>query len=149
MRLVIVSLLLALTGCGPTEQQPAKSPPTTADKAANEKYQILTATNRSDESYLQQLRASMKIADGLLLIEGNILPNLTVLPVNSGWTVSCGIAGLSVVFGSGVNGSLDGGSGSVENDAKVDLSLVPLTLDRCREIAPQIGREVRTIFTSR
>jgi hypothetical protein len=143
---MIVSLMLALCGCGPSEEKQAKRLPPQSGIAANENFQSLTETNRSNESYLRQLHANIKIADGLLTIEGSILPSITVLPVNSGWSVSCGISGLSVVFGGGVSGSVDAGSGSVENDAKLDLSIVPVSVERCREIAPLIGREVRTIL---
>jgi hypothetical protein len=147
MRWTIVPLLLALMGCGQSEQPQAKRPQTAAEKESTAKYQMLTDANRSNDSYVQQLHSGMKVSDGLLTIEGAILPGVTILPANSGWSVSCGINGLSVVFGGGVSGSVDSGSGSVENDAKVELSLVPVSLERCREIAPKIGHEVRAILT--
>ena len=147
-RFAIVTLLVLLTGCGPSEQQQAKRPQTPAEKGESAKYQMLSDANRSNESYLQQLHSSMKVSDGFLTIEGIILPGVVVLPSNSGWTVSCGISGLAVAFGGSVSGNVDGGSGSTENDAKVDLSLIPLSLERCREIAPQIGREVRAILAA-
>src|SRR5665213_3489267 len=143
MKWAIFPLLLVLTGCGPSEQPQAKRPQTTAEKESTAKYELLTDENRSNESYLQQLHAGMKVSDGLLTIEGTILPGLTVLPSNSGWSVSCGISGLSVIFGNGVSGSIDDGSGSVKNEAKVDLLLIPLSPERCRDVAPKIGREVR------
>jgi hypothetical protein len=147
MKWAIILLVLALTGCGPSEQPQAKRPQTVADRAANAKFQMLTNENRSNESYLQQIHSDIKVSDGFLTIEGTILPSVTVLPANSGWSVSCGMSGMSVVFGGAISGSVDGGSGSVENDAKIDLSLVPVSVERCREIAPKIGREVRTILS--
>ena len=67
---------------------------------------------------------------------------MTLLPTKSDWTVSCGLTGLSVAFGSTVTGSADG----VKNNAEITLALGPIQKDKCRELAPLIGKEVQQIL---
>lgn len=152
--LLATLLMAALAACGPSEapktesQQSPAADKTNAEKT-NEQIQILTQKDRSNESFLQQIRARMHVTDGFLLIENSFETDTMLLPVTSGWSLTCGMSGLAVSFGSAVSGSADGNSSSVDNEAKLELSMIPLSRERCRELAPVIGKEVQRLLGQR
>lgn len=147
-RWVMIAAIAALASCGPSETPKTKPPNPVVEKAVEkqrERLNLLMEKNRTNESFLQQLRAETKITDGFLMVEGSFFSELTLLPATSAWGVSCGVNGLSISFGSAVSGRLEDGSGGVDNESKLELSMVPISVERCRELAPLIGKEIRRI----
>ena len=135
---------MLLTACGPSDSSKEKQqPPSAESKRMSEVAKLMTNPNRDNADFIRQLRTQVKIVDGLLVIEDQLLPELSmsILPRNSPWVVNCGV-GLSVVFGTAVSGS----SGDVSNDAKVTFTLMLIAKDRCKELAPLIAKELQLIL---
>ena len=138
--------LLLMIGCGPSDTSKDKKEPLNAeqkiaaDKMAAE-ISVLANPNRTNAEFLRHLRASVKMVQGFLMVDTPLKVELALLPPNSPWVIQCG-AGMSVIFGSAVTGS----SGDVSNEVEVRLALVPLTKERCQELAPLIGKEVQAIL---
>jgi hypothetical protein len=144
-RFLIIGIALMLTACGPTDSSNEKQQlPSAQSKKMSEQAELLTKPNRDNSDFVRQLRAQVKAVDGLLVVEDQLLPELSVLPLNSPWVVNCGI-GLSVAFGTAVSGS----TGDVSNDAKVTLTLLPIAKERCKELAPIIAKDLQLILNGR
>jgi len=149
---IFAMLISLLAGCGPDntsnnakqgENKQATSPE--AKKFADQMRLQMTA-DRDNESYIKQLRASLKLMDGFIVVENpSLVFSMVLLPLNSSWAVSCGL-GLSVDFGNAVTGDVDNNSNTVSNVASITLTFAPLKKERCRELAPLIGNEIQRII---
>ena len=135
--LLIFGILVLLAGCGPNETaNEGERPPSAEEKKLNEHFKLIGDKNRDDTSYLQQLHSSLKVTDGMMVVEDSFISQIVALPVTSNWSVSCGINGFYVAFGNTVSGSINGGEGGVENAAKITFSLAVVDRERCRTLAP-------------
>jgi hypothetical protein len=143
-----VIMLALVVGCSPDETSKDK-PGDVATPSANDQIaaniKMLTDQSRDTSDFLQQIRTSLKLVNGVLVIEDIFGFELFVVPPNSPWVLQCG-AGLKVVFG---NSNVDGEDKGVHNDPVIKLSLALISRERCRELAPLIGQEIQSIVNSR
>jgi hypothetical protein len=109
----------------------------------NEHFKMIGDQNRDDASYLRQLHSSLKVTDGMMLVEDASISQIVALPVTSNWSVSCGIEGVYVAFGNAVSGNVNDGNGGVENAAKITFSIALVDRERCRTLAPLIAKDVQ------
>jgi hypothetical protein len=84
----------------------------------------------------------VKLVDGMLLVTDATSPGIWVLSINSPWMIQCGPL-MSLIFGGAVTGS----SEAVANEVEITLSLALLSADRCRELAPLLGKEMNLILS--
>jgi hypothetical protein len=137
-----------LAGCGDGDTGDANRPQDKQAQARGAKLvsniSALTRPDRSNADFVQELRSHVKLIDGLLLVESTTSPGLWVLSVNTPWVIQCGPL-LSLVFGGSVKGSPEG----VSNEVDITLSLALMTDERCRELAPVLGREVNLILSGK
>ena len=142
----ILGIAFLLTACGPTDSAKERQQPQSVEsKRRSEQAELLTNPNRGNADFVRQLRTQVKVVDGLLVVEDQLLPQLpkmSVMPLNSPWAVNCGV-GLSIAFGIAVSGS----SGDVANDAQVTFSLLPIAKERCQELALLIGKELQLMMS--
>jgi hypothetical protein len=153
-----------MAGCGPSDS--SKEQITNADakmlEKKTEEQQLLADSARATVQLVQRLRASVKMRDGLLMVDNEsrtrlLFPisettiasipgavSLSVLPLESPWVVNCGM-GITVVFGN----SKDDGSELVNADSKVWLTYVPVPKQVCEKLAPLIGKEIQAILSGR
>jgi len=158
---LLVSLLV---GCGPSDQSDEKKQSNVDEKMAEESHaseqRLLADPSRATPQLVQRLRASVKMRDGLLMVDNQSLTrilsprsetsiasipggfNISLLPKESPWVVNCGI-GISVVFGNPISGE----SERVYGDGKVWLTTAPVAKQGCELLAPVIGKEIQAILS--
>jgi hypothetical protein len=169
--LVFLGLLLS-AGCAPSDQSEKKKQSDDhakmlAEKSASEK-QLLADPRRATGELIQRLRASLKMRDGLLMVDDQSrfrllgsasevaamasIPggvSLSVRPRESPWVVNCG-TGITVVFGNSISdGSESSSSGRpepIDTESRVWLTYEPLTKQGCEILAPVIGKEIQAIL---
>jgi hypothetical protein len=145
---LVVIMLTLVVGCSPDEASKEK-PGDVATTLANEQIvaniKMLTDQGRETSDFLQQIRTSLKLVNGVLVIEDIIGFELFVVPPNSPWVLQCGV-GLKIGFGNALNSE---GEDKVHSDAVIKLSLALISRERCRELAPLIGQEIQSIVNSR
>jgi hypothetical protein len=147
--LLIFGILVLLAGCGPNETaKKEKRSPSADEMKLNEHFKMIGDQNRDDASYLQQLHSSLKVTDGMMVVEDSTISPIVALPVTSNWSVSCGIEGFYVAFGNAVSGDINGGNGSVENAAKITFSIALVDRERCRTLAPLIAKDVQRTLSA-
>jgi hypothetical protein len=140
---VALVLCLALVACDKGEQ--------TEKSAASEMLEadalLLKDIGRAAPELERRLMASIQVQDGLLLVRDPVLGGfgeLYVLPANSSWVLSCGIAGLSVVFGNSVSGaSVSGESTSLGNDIELRLVLASIDKKDCANLGLRLGKRLK------
>jgi hypothetical protein len=137
--------LILVVGCGENESAKEKSAESAkAEEKLIAKMDILINSNRGIPEFLQQLHDSLKMVNGVIVIEDSLGIGISVLPPNSPWVVRCG-AGITVILGSAVSGDENG----VNNDVEIRLSMLPISNEQCKEIAPLIGKEIQSIVNLR
>jgi hypothetical protein len=136
------AICCSLMGCGEGGGGETSQPRDKAALAIRANIDELLRPGRSNADYIQTLRSQIKLSEGILLITAPMSPTLWVLPANSPWVLECGPL-LSLVFGGAVTGSPE----SVSSTVDVTLSLAILSEDRCRELAPLLGREINQILS--
>jgi hypothetical protein len=147
--LLISGILVLLAGCGPNETaKKEKRPPSADEMKLNEHLKMIGDQNRDDASYLQQLHSSLKVTDGMILVEDFFPSQIVALPVTSNWSVSCGIEGFYVAFGNAVSGSINDGNGGVENAAKITFSIALIDRERCKTLASLIAKDVQRTLSA-
>jgi hypothetical protein len=163
--------IFLLVGCGPSDQSKEKKQSDDyakmlAEKSASER-QLLADPSRATPQLVQRLRASLKMRDGLLMVDNQSrfrllgsasevaamasIPggvSLSVRPRESPWVVNCGI-GITVVFGNSIS---DGSESSgrpepIDTESRVWLTYEPLTKQGCEILAPVIGKEIQAILS--
>jgi hypothetical protein len=170
LALLVLGLLL-LAGCGPSDQSENKKQSDDhakmlAEKSASER-QLLADPSRAIPQLVQRLRASLKMRDGLLMVDnqsrfrllgsasevaamastpGGV--SLSVRPRTSPWVVNCGI-GITVVFGNSISGASENGEQPepIDTESRVWLTYEPLTKQGCEILAPVIGKEIQAILS--
>jgi hypothetical protein len=133
-------VLLLVVGCGPNEstrEQGARQ----VDPAVAAEAKLLSDPTKAIPELIQRVRASVKMRDGLIVVDPLFTPGLSVMSANSPWTVTCG-AGIKAVFGTSVSGGSDG----VDNDVTVWLAYASIPRDDCQVFTPAIGKEIQTII---
>jgi hypothetical protein len=158
--------LFLLVGCGPSDQSEKKQQSDAdakmmVEQTASEK-QLLADPSRATPELIQRLRASVKMRDGLLMMDDQsytrlLYPrsetyaasipgavNLSVRPPEAPWVFNCGM-GITVVFGN----QISGGPEPIINDFTVWLTYVPVPKQACELLAPVIGKEIQAILSGR
>jgi hypothetical protein len=133
-------VLLLVVGCGPNEstrEQGARQ----VDPAVAAEAKLLSDPTKATPELIQRVRASVKMRDGLIVVDPLFTPGLSVMSANSPWTVICG-AGIKAVFGTSVSGGSDG----VDNDVTVWLAYASIPRDDCQVFTPAIGKEIQMII---
>ena len=142
IKTLLVGLVLTLAACD--QREPAKKPNSKAnaelEKQIADYNRLISDASRTGSDFIQQLRSTLKRTGSVLTVDGPLPYGFSVLPLSAPWVVQCGI-GLSAVFGSAVTGD----SNSVSNDVEIQFSTSVFTKERCREIAPSIGKEIQNI----
>ena len=141
----IVSLLLpiclGLGACGeaetPSKQQSELRGQMKADA------DLMLDIGRAGTELERRLSETVRAQDGIVIVRDPVTGKYIsyVLSPNTSWVLSCGV-GISIVFGSSVNG----GEGSTSND--VELSLAYNTVDQrdCAALGPRLGKRLNAIF---
>jgi hypothetical protein len=133
-----VSLLVV--GCGPNESTRERGA-RQVDPAVAAEAKLLSDPAKAIPELIQRVRASVKMRDGLIVVDPLFTPDLSVMSANSPWTVTCG-AGIKAVFGTSVRGGSDG----VDNDVTVWLAYASIPREDCQMFTPAIGKEIQTII---
>jgi len=133
-----VSLLVV--GCGPNESAREKGA-RQVDPAVAAEAKLLSDPSKAIPELIQRVRASVKMRDGLIVVDPLFTPGLSVMSANSPWTVTCG-AGIKAVFGA----SVSGGNDSVDNDVTVWLAYASIPREDCQMFTLAIGKEIQTII---
>jgi len=133
----LASGLLLLVGCGESGSSKEKKQPSAAEAKMVAEARSLTDPSRGSPEFLHRLRTSVQMRNGVLIVDDPLTFGLSVLSPNSPWVVNCGI-GIEVVFAS---------ANSSDDRVKIQLALIPITKERCRELAPLIGKEIQTILS--
>lgn len=131
--------LIVIAGCGDNETSKKQKRPSAAEMKVTTEVQVLTDSNRGLPEFVHRLRTVLKMSDGVLTVDDTLAFGLSVLSPNSPWVVNCGV-GIEVVFEN---------SSTPQEGVKIQLALVPVTKERCRELAPLIGKEVQAIVAGR
>jgi hypothetical protein len=86
--------------------------------------------------FQQRLRDQVSVTGGMLVIEdrGGGATSVTIVPATIAWAVDCSDSGLNVTFGSG--------SADTDIGVSIQLTAVPIPVEKCRKIAPAIGTAV-------
>ncbi len=133
--------LVVIAGCGENDSSKKQKPPSVPEMKVTAEVRALTDSNRGLPEFVQRLRTVLKMSDGVLTVDDPLAFGLSVLSPNSPWVVNCGV-GIEVVFESA---STPGDRGGV----KIQLALIPMTKEKCRELAPLVGKEVQAILAGR
>jgi hypothetical protein len=133
-----VSLLVI--GCGPNEPAREKGA-RQVDPAVAAEAKLLSDPASAIPELIQRVRASVRMRDGLIVVDPLFTPGLAVMSANSPWTVTCG-AGIKAVFGA----SVSGGNDSVDNDVTVWLAYASIPREDCQMFTLAIGKEIQTII---
>jgi len=102
---------------------------------------LLSDPSKAIPELIQRVRASVKIRDGLIVVDPLFTPGLAVMSANSPWTVTCG-AGIKAVFGV----SVSGGNESLDNDVTVWLAYASIPREDCQMFTLAIGKEIQMII---
>ena len=101
---------------------------------------LLGDISRAPAEFSRRMRNRITVHNGMVLISD--IPELKEIngfPMSVPWSISCGAYfGLSLTFGSGT--SQEGGIIDVE------LSQAPLTESQCREIVPDLAKEIAALL---
>jgi hypothetical protein len=161
---VVLAVLFLVVGCGPSDSSKEKKQITDADAkrlAENmaAEQQLLADPSKATPQLMQRLRASVKMSDGLLMVESQSLTRLLyprsetamasipgaitlfVFPRETPWVVNCGI-GLTIIFGNPTSGEPE----QIDSDGKVWLTNVPIPKQVCEKLSPLIGKEIQAIL---
>ncbi|HTT84071.1 MAG TPA: hypothetical protein VMF67_11360 [Rhizomicrobium sp.] len=122
-----LSLAMALSACG-------KGGNVGSDEDTDAQYGAASAILASKDSgaaaLTKSLHENLKVENGILIVDGPIVPGAVVQSKNSPWSVSCG-EGLAVDVGKG------------------EIDLIPVTVqiseDKCALLTRKLGSEVQTI----
>jgi hypothetical protein len=141
-RLFVISSLISLGWVPPAFAQEKKQSINPEAQIAAD-LQLFMEPAKAITELITRLRAKVKVRDGLLIVDDLlVVSGLTVLPLNSSWTVSCGI-GFTVTLGNTIGGSSD----DVHNDVKVWLSFAgPIPKQNCEPVAVAVGKEILAIL---
>jgi hypothetical protein len=98
---------------------------------------LMRDISRASEELERRLTEAVRAQDGVVIIRDPIIGKYFtfVLSSNSPWVLSCGAAGVSIVFGASVSGQ----EGSAGND--VEIRLADSTVDEkdCAVLGPRLG----------
>jgi hypothetical protein len=92
----------------------------------------------------RRLQKGMSVDDGLVFVRDPLMGSIAsyVLPTSSPWVISCGVVGISVLFGTAVSG--DGSS--VGNDVEIHLASTFVNQDQCAVLTPPLGRQLKLML---
>jgi hypothetical protein len=136
--------LLLLCGCEAREE-PAKRNSEAEQRDIRES-QLLAEPAKARPELMRRLRASVSLRDGLIVVKGQFGQGMAILPVGTPWVVICGVADISVHFGSAV--AEHDGSVSVADALNVPLALTvaeAIPEQSCAELGPAVGKEIQSI----
>jgi hypothetical protein len=131
---VAFMICLALAACEKDEQTEKSAAKTIMDADAL----LLKDIEQAGPELEKRLMAGIRIQDGLIIVQEPPI-GFYVLPANSPWMLSCGI-GISVVFGSSVNGD----STSVGNEVELHLARSFISQKDCGVIGPRLGKRLKS-----
>jgi hypothetical protein len=139
---VALVLCLALVACDDSEHTEKSA----ATKIMDADALLLKDVERAGPELERRLMENIQVQDGLLMVRDPVfgeVGQLYVLPVNSPWTLSCGI-GLSVIFGNSVSGD----STSLSND--IELHLVRVRVDKkdCNVLGLRLGKRLKATLVA-
>jgi hypothetical protein len=138
---VILPLFLCLGGCGEDE---TRKQPSAATAQQESDAELMQDIDRAGVELERRLGESVHAADGLVIIHQPVVGESLsyVLSANTSWILSCGVAGISIVFGSSVTG--DGTS--VSNDVEIRLAYSAVNEKKCAVLGPRLGKGLKTLF---
>jgi hypothetical protein len=129
-----------LVGCGPSDSAKQQEASQT-DPAVAAEVKLLSDPSKAGPELIRRIRASVKMRDGLVVVDPLFTPGIYVIPANSSWAVNCG-NGITAIFGNSGSGRADGS----DADVKVWLAYAPLSKPECETLALIVGREIRAIL---
>jgi len=119
---LFLSLAAVLSGCGK---------PADTDAQYGAASAMLAAKDNGAAALIKSLHENLKGKNGILIVDGPIVPGAVVQSKNSPWSVSCG-------------------EGLVVNVGKGEIDLVPVTVqigeDKCAALTQRLGIEVQAII---
>jgi hypothetical protein len=140
-RLCVACVALALWGCGQSAPPESEQHARNSDAHLAAEQRLFSDPSKAAPELIKRINASVKMRDGLLLIETPLmLGDLSVLSPNSTWVVTCG-AGIKVIFGSSITDDSDG----IRNDVEFYLATVPIRQTNCEALAPLVGKRILAI----
>jgi hypothetical protein len=141
-QLSIFLICLSLQACGESPQTENK-----AKAAMDADAELLQDLRRAGPELERRLLERVSVQDGLFLIHEPVLSDLYVLPANSAWTLSCGLGGLSVVFGNSFRGeSIKDETTSFGNDIEIYITEAGIDKEDCAVLGPRLGGRLKTMF---
>jgi hypothetical protein len=105
---------------------------------------LMRDISRAGTELERRLTEAVRAQDGVVIIRDPLIGKYfsRVLSPNSPWVLTCGAAGISIVFGASVSGN----EGSTSND--VEISLASITVDEkdCAVLGLRLGKRLNAIF---
>jgi len=127
-----------------TQSQPAQKLTDKVKIAADTA--LLVDPERAGQEFEKRLMQTVSVQDGLVLIRDPNIEKwfLTILPVNAPWSMTCGITGISIIFGTSVSGD----SSSVGNNDEVELTRAKIDQKQCAVLGPRLGKRLLVLLQS-
>jgi hypothetical protein len=144
MMSLLLPICFGLGACGESET-PSKQPTELQDRMKADA-DLMLDIGRAGTELERRLSEAVRARDGIVIIHDNDpmigQSESQVLSPNTPWVLSCGAAGISIVFGSSVSGY----EGRTINDVEVRLAYNTVDESACAALGPRLGKRLNAIF---
>jgi hypothetical protein len=139
-----LSILIPICLGGCSEDETASKQPSEIQDRMKADADLMLDIGRAGAEFEKRLSEAVHAQDGLVVVHDPIVGKYMsqVLPPNGTWILNCGVAGISIVFGTSVSGA----DGSTGNDVEVILVSNSVNEAGCAKLGPRLGKHLSAIF---
>lgn len=141
---LLLPICMGLGACG--ESETGSKQPNILEDRMKADADLMLDIDRAGTELERRLFEAVRAQDGIVIIHDHDpmfgQSESQVVSPNTQWVLSCGTAGISIVFGSSVTGY----EGRTINDVDVRLAHNPVKESACATLGPRLGRRLNAIF---
>ena len=139
--LLLALCLIVLGACDDDTAEKAKKVAAEQASQVNAEQNLMADPTLAAAEWKRRLRDSVKIHDGLIVVDGHLGLQTFVLSSNAHWMVTCGFIGMTVVFGNSRS----------QSDSNIEVRLTWASIDKsgCTALGPAVGKEIQEILAGR
>jgi len=144
-RIMTVGCVLLLASCGRSEEASKKDSRSLTEAQANlsAELELFSDPTRAAAEIQRRVQDAVRVENDFIVVKGGLGYETFVFPMRSPWYAKCGLFGLTLQFGNGVEGSGD----NIRNAAEIFVA-PNIPEDKCTSLAIVAGKEVEAILES-